>query len=109
MLVSRDSLPANFSLYQAVDAGWKNIGNGIFMPLFSNVSRGYSNRDAITILQDGPSCAQNSTCKVNIPATGFDVSCSDSSIPLDANVEDPADPAALYDRSISVFKNDQVE
>lgn len=51
----------------------------ILTPLFSNVSRAYSNHEAIVLPIDG--CDTNSTCEFSLPAPGFDISCSDDVVP----------------------------
>ncbi|KAI1439839.1 hypothetical protein F5Y02DRAFT_35614 [Annulohypoxylon stygium] len=83
--VSNDSLPANFSGYSG-----SNIGTTLLTPLFSNVSRAYSNRDDITLPLDG--CGANSTCDLTLSAPGFDVSCIESSVPYDFKNLGSADP-----------------
>lgn len=53
--VSNASLPTDFSGY----AGG-GIGPDMLMPLFSNVSRAYANREAIVLPIEG--CSTNATC-----------------------------------------------
>ncbi|KAJ4188829.1 hypothetical protein NW755_006323 [Fusarium falciforme] len=53
--------------------GLITTGPQILTPLFSNISRAYSNRDDIVLPIDG--CKTNSTCAFTLPAPGFDVSC----------------------------------
>lgn len=74
--VSNASLPTDFSGY----AGG-GIGPDMLMPLFSNVSRAYANREAIVLPIDG--CSTNATCLFSLPAPGFDVSCTESTVPYD--------------------------
>lgn len=74
--VSNASFPSDFSGY----AGG-GIGPDLLMPLFSNVSRAYANKDAIVLPIEG--CTENSTCIVNLPAPGFDVSCTNTTVPFD--------------------------
>ncbi|KAL3464544.1 hypothetical protein BJX64DRAFT_286352 [Aspergillus heterothallicus] len=74
--VTNASLPADFSGY----AGG-GIGPDLLMPLFANVSRAYSNRDAIALRVAG--CTTNTTCIFSLPATGFDVSCTESTVEYD--------------------------
>ncbi|OGE49942.1 hypothetical protein PENARI_c019G05977 [Penicillium arizonense] len=74
--VSNASLPADFSGY----AGG-NIGPDLLTPLFGNVSRAYSNREAVVLPVEA--CPTNSTCILTLPATGFDVGCTESTVPYD--------------------------
>ncbi|KAJ3460091.1 hypothetical protein MRS44_010958 [Fusarium solani] len=66
--VSNASFPTDFS-----SVGLITTGPQILTPLFSNVSRAYSNRDDIGLPIEG--CKTNSTCAFTLPAPGFDVSC----------------------------------
>ncbi|KAL2679290.1 hypothetical protein Neosp_010059 [[Neocosmospora] mangrovei] len=66
--VSNASFPSDFS-----SVGLITTGPQILTPLFSNVSRAYSNRDDIQLPIEG--CKTNSTCAFTLPAPGFDVSC----------------------------------
>ncbi|KAL4972428.1 hypothetical protein BDW66DRAFT_154751 [Aspergillus desertorum] len=74
--VTNASLPADFSGY----AGG-GIGPDLLMPLFANVSRAYSDRDAIALQIEG--CTTNTTCIFSLPATGFDVGCTESTVEYD--------------------------
>ncbi|KAL1867645.1 hypothetical protein VTK73DRAFT_4044 [Phialemonium thermophilum] len=74
--VSNALLPANFSAF----AGG-GVGPDILTPLFSNISRAYANREALTLPVDG--CRANTTCVLTLPAPGFDVSCTDRQVPYD--------------------------
>ncbi|TPX15945.1 uncharacterized protein E0L32_000279 [Thyridium curvatum] len=73
------SFPANFSAF----SGGGDTPN-VLSPLFGNVSRAYTNREAILLPME-EACNANTTCIFTLPAPGFDVSCNDDSISYDFN------------------------
>ncbi|KAI1087196.1 hypothetical protein F5B19DRAFT_497602 [Rostrohypoxylon terebratum] len=83
--ISNASLPGNFSGY-----GGMSLTTTLLTPLFSNVSRAYSNRDDIILPLDG--CGTNSTCDFTLSAPGFDVNCTESSVPYNFTHLGSADP-----------------
>ncbi|KAL7786972.1 hypothetical protein V8C37DRAFT_419315 [Trichoderma ceciliae] len=74
--VSNASLPVDFSGFE------EGPTTGLMLtPLFGNVDRAYSNREAMTMPVDN--CSANTTCVFTVSATGFDVNCSESSVAYD--------------------------
>lgn len=75
VLVSNATLSPGFSqYYESATTG----SSTLLTPLFSEVSRNYSNRAAINIpLAGSASCGANTTCTFHLPAAGFDVSCNE--------------------------------
>ena len=71
--VSNATFPDDFSGFAGID-----IGPDLMTPLFSNVSRAFSNRDNISLPLEG--CAPGTTCDFSLPAPGFDVSCSETPV-----------------------------
>lgn len=74
--ISNASLPANFSAFSGGGSDPQ-----VLTPLFRNVSRAYSNREDLVLSVEG--CKTNTTCKLVIPAPGFDISCTQRLVPYD--------------------------
>ena len=74
--ISNASLPANFSAFSGGGSDPQ-----VLTPLFSKVSRAYSNREDVRLSVEG--CKTNTTCKFTLPGPGFDVSCTQQLIPYD--------------------------
>lgn len=89
--VSNSSLPADFSGY--------GVGPDMLMPLFSDVSRAYSNREAIVLPIDG--CSTNATCIFSLPAPGFDVSCAEINVPYNFDMFSAGDKMTIFNLTLA--------
>lgn len=71
--VSDAMFPEDFSGFAGI-----GLGPDLMTPIFANISRAYSNRDNISIPIEN--CANGTTCVFTMPAPGFDVRCSQTSV-----------------------------
>ncbi|CAK7220732.1 hypothetical protein SCUCBS95973_004262 [Sporothrix curviconia] len=84
---SRGPLPINATaavLDGYLPANWSGYGttSDVMTPAFTEVSLAYNNRDPIALSVAGCDTA-NTTCSLDFPGLGFDVQCTETTVPYD--------------------------